>query len=95
MISQIFSVFDSKTGAYLKPFHEATIPSCIRSFTDACKDPESTFSKYPEDFTLFHLGHFDDQNAEFTMLQAHVPLGKAIDFITPSEDPQLNLVSGE
>ena len=89
MITQIFSVFDSKTGAYLKPFHESTIPSCIRSFSEACRDPESTFSKYPEDFTLFHLGHFDDQSAIFTQFDAHVALGKALDFLTPSDELHL------
>jgi hypothetical protein len=81
MIFKTFTVYDSKTEAYLQPFFVNSKGAAIRSFSDASNEPGHQFNKYPEDFTLFELGEYDDATAELTRLDALVSLGTAIEFI--------------
>ncbi len=69
MIQQIFSIYDSKIAAYLQPFFSPTKPAAIRAITDVLSDKSHQFSKHPEDYILFHLGSFNDSNAQFEILE--------------------------
>jgi len=82
MLVQIFAIYDSKAESYLQPFFSQTRGSAIRAFTDSVNDTtgESQFAKHPEDYTLFHLGEFDDQNAKLTENATPISLGVAIEF---------------
>lgn len=81
MILQIFTVYDQKAESYLPPFYDKTKGSAIRSFSETVNTPDHQFNKYPEDFTLFLLGSYDDQHAEITTLPAKESLGLALEFI--------------
>ena len=74
MKTGIFTVYDTKTAAYLPPFFMQTKPAAIRAITDCVNDPEHQFAKHPEDYILFYLGMFDDQNALYVMEQTPVSL---------------------
>lgn len=80
MIYKIFTVFDSKVGAYLQPFFMRSRGEAIRAYTDLCNDGKSEFTKYPEDYTLFELGEFSDMDAKFHMYDAPHSLGVALEF---------------
>lgn len=58
----IFAVFDKKAVSYLQPFYFPQKGQAIRSFEDAVNDPQTSFNKHPEDYSLFKLGEFDDQS---------------------------------
>ena len=60
MKTSVFSVFDTKAAVYGTPFFMAREQMAIRAFTDLCNDGNTMVGKHPEDFTLFHLGDFDD-----------------------------------
>lgn len=60
MLLHVFSVYDSKIGAYLQPFFLQTKPAAIRAITDCVRDPEHRFGQHPEDYVLFHLGTYED-----------------------------------
>lgn len=79
MILQMFTVFDSKAGAYLPPFYNNSNGSAMRNFSDTVNEPGSLLYKHPEDFTLFHIGSFNDADGICTLV-THSSLGKAIDF---------------
>lgn len=86
MKSQAFTVYDSKAEAYLRPFFEQSIGTACRAFQNACNNEESAFAKNPEDFTLFHLGSWDDETATFELLTAKRAYGLALEYIRgPSE----------
>lgn len=76
MIMLIFSIFDDKAEVFSKPFYDPTIGAALRNFQDAAKDPQTTFNKHPEDFTLFQLGHFDDLTGELIKLDEPKLLGQ-------------------
>lgn len=74
MILQIFSVYDVKAEAFLQPFFVPSKGLAVRAFTDAANDDKHQFSQHREDFTLHHLGEFDDVKCSFSMLKVPVPI---------------------
>lgn len=82
MIYKIFSVWDAKTTAYMQPFFSSTIGSGIRAFIDASQDPGTMLAKHPEDFSLQHIGEFDDATGVCTACSP-VSLGSGSDYQEP------------
>jgi len=80
MKSKVFTVYDSKMETYMSPFLMLTKGQAIRSFTDAVGNSESQFCTHPEDYTLFEIGEWDDQEGCYTMHEAKISLGCAIEF---------------
>lgn len=74
MITSIFSVYDSKTSAYLPPFYMTTRPAAMRAIADAVSDPDHTFHRHAADYALFFLGTFCDNTAKFDMESSPVNL---------------------
>lgn len=61
MDQMIFTVRDSKAEAYLPPFYAAKQGLAVRMVANAVNDPDHTFFRNPEDYTLFYLGTFDEE----------------------------------
>lgn len=80
MQRMIFSVFDSKAGAFLAPFVCMNVAVAQRWFHQMVNDREHDFGRYPEDYTLFYLGLFDETTAKFDVAATpeSVVLGLAI-----------------
>lgn len=74
MIWQVFSVFDTKVGAYANPFFVPTKGAAIRSFTDACGDDSLPFKKHPGDYRLFRVGEWDDASGHLLTLDRPEPV---------------------
>lgn len=77
---QAFSVFDGAANLFLEPFWAPTMEVAIRGFREACQRQDHQFNKFPEDYTLFHVGEFDQERGEFTPLTPR-SLGVAITFL--------------
>lgn len=71
MKQQVFSIQDNKTAFYHLPFFSPTHASGVRSFLQLAQDSNSLVSKYPGDFSLFHIGEFDDESGQ---LSASMPV---------------------
>lgn len=84
MILKIFSVYDSKTLAYMTPFFSTTPGSAIRSFSDAAASEGSIVAQHPEDFSLFMIGEFDDKTGAITSHEPHA-LGNAIEYLSQTD----------
>lgn len=67
MKTMMFSVFDSKAAIFGTPFFMLREQMAIRAITDMVNDPETMIAKHPEDFSLYHLGVFDDENGDIEM----------------------------
>ncbi len=81
---KVFSIHDSKAEAFIQPFYSQTTGTAVRSFEQACNDTASDFNKFAGDYTLFELGEFDQNSAEFTPLTTPVNLGLALSYIKDS-----------
>ena len=79
---KIFSIYDVKAEAFNTPFFMHTNGQAIRGFTTEASNLESLIGKYPEDYSLFELGEFDDSNASITLLTAPKSLGTALEYVS-------------
>lgn len=80
MTQLVFAIWDGAAGAYSQPFFAVKNEVALRMFNSACSDKASNLFKYPEQFTLFRLGSFDDNLGTFENEKAPVPLAGAKEF---------------
>lgn len=63
MKTQMFSVFDSKAAVFGVPFFMPREAAAIRAFSDLSNDKSTSVGMHPEDYTLYHVGDYDDETA--------------------------------
>ena len=59
----VYSIYDTASGLYSRPFFTMSDAEAVRSFSDIAMDAEHPIGIHPEDYTLFRIGIFDDSNA--------------------------------
>lgn len=79
MIKFIYAVYDKKAQVFGNPFYSITAATALRDFGHAAKDPANEIGRYPEDFSLWFFGQWDDSKGHMELQEAqHV--SNAIDF---------------
>lgn len=78
---KIYSIRDSKGSVYNQPFFKRTHGEAERDFTELTKDEKSFVNKYPDDYDLYYVGDFDDQEGIITSLQTPQHIIKAVNCI--------------
>lgn len=86
---KIYSIYDSKVGAYFPPVFYKSRGEFLRAFSEAVADPKSNLCKYPSDFTAFELGTWDDDSGAFELHEAKISLGLALEFKAVLPDPRM------
>ncbi len=81
MFHEVFCVYDSKSCLYGFPFYQATVEAGKRSFGQMAYSPDNLMNVYPGDFTLFHVGRYDDNTGRVEMFPSHVNLGMASEYV--------------
>lgn len=56
---QVYSVYDKKSSSYLQPFIRKHLADATRALSMALEEKGSPISKWPADFALYLLGHWD------------------------------------
>lgn len=67
MKTEIYVIYDSKAKAYNKPFYQVNRDVALRTATDLANDPNVEISRYPEDYSLFCIGVYDDETAQMDL----------------------------
>ncbi|QCQ84670.1 nonstructural protein [Blackfly microvirus SF02] len=62
MVNKIYSVFDKKSGLFSTLSLFVNHAAAMRSFQDAISTEGSVFCTHPEDFDLYCLGEFVEEN---------------------------------
>lgn len=65
---ELFCVYDLKAEYFGSPFTARNSAVAQRLFERLCFSGESEISKAPTDYTLVHIGSFDDSNASITTI---------------------------
>ncbi len=81
----ICAIFDKATSAYMRPFPAQTIGQALRQFSDEANREGTPINAHPEDYSLFHLGNFYDNNAKLEPLEPRC-VGRAHELIQPTEN---------
>lgn len=90
MKCELFSVFDSAAKKFLEPFFAPTVEYAIRQFRLTANKANHQFNQFPEDYTLFHVGSFDQDEGLLRPLATPHSLGVAITFIDAGGPTLLN-----
>jgi len=65
MKQKAFTLYDSKSKVYAKPFFVINEAVALRAISDLLTDMNTEPAKHPEDFILFAIGEYDDTTGEF------------------------------
>lgn len=74
MLKPVIVVKDIKLGLYETPFVVRHAGEAIREWDDVRKDPKTKFGKHPEDYELYQVATFNEENAEMQPLQQYLQL---------------------
>ena len=61
---EMFSIYDTKSETYFQPIFLMNEAMMLRQFADMANDKDCAISKHPEDYTLYHLGSWQDQDSK-------------------------------
>lgn len=81
MNCEMFTVYDSAAKRFLEPFSADTIEVAIRMFRALVSKPEHSFARFPEDYTLFHIGAFHGELGMLIPLDTPHSLGVAVTYL--------------
>ena len=89
----IYVVYDSKAEAYNTPVFYQNDQVALRAFKDAANSPESSISRYPEDYTFFLLGQYDDTTAQIDLMGTPKSIARAIELTEANNVQELQRVN--
>lgn len=79
MITKVMAAFDKKARTYLTPFFVSHEDIGVRAFANAVNtSTASDVYRNPEDFSLWLLGTFDDDNGHFQLTASPVHVVEAV-----------------
>jgi len=91
MLMYIYTVRDSAAQLYGRPFYCVNVGHAIRGFTDQVNSPgdgQNDLFNHSDDFELFELGTYDDENAGFSLLEQPKPICTAKSVKKSQQQPQ-------
>lgn len=74
----MYSIRDAKGEYFNTPFFNKSHGEAERNFTSLVNDEKSTVSQYPEDFDLYYLGDYDDNDGKLVPLDTPQHIVKAV-----------------
>lgn len=63
MVLKMYAIYDAKLNAYMRPWCANTHGEATRLFMDNASNPDSMLGRHPEDFVLYYIGEFHEENA--------------------------------
>lgn len=84
---EICCIYDVKARAYLPPVFVTHIDVFMRSVRTAANTASHLIGQCPEDFHMFHLGTWSDDQGLFKLLGAPNPLGVAASLVVQPSLP--------
>ena len=91
MTTELYTVFDTLTGAYGRPFHAINQADALRMAKTLANDKATTVGQSPTDFALFHLGSFDDLTAKITEFEAPKKICMFSELVVREDISMLNI----
>lgn len=65
MKQKVYAIYDKAAETYHRPFVEATDQLAIRAFCQAWKPEEKSFQMFADDYVLYYLGTFENEQGFF------------------------------
>jgi len=85
MKQNIYSIFDTASGLYSRPFFATADELAKRDFGTLAQDADHPIGLHPKDYTLFRLGVWDDTRGELHN-EPNESLATALEIISASRN---------
>ncbi len=82
----ICACYDKATEVYMRPFSMQSAGQATRQFSDEVNNPESPMHRHAEDFALFHIANYTDNNARMEPIEP-ICLARAHELLASSNQP--------
>lgn len=82
MILRIFSMYDEKAEAFIRPFFMPNLALARRAIVKTGEDPDHAFAHHPNDYILYELGTWEEEHAEFNLTVTPIRHGSVYE-LTP------------
>ncbi len=76
-----FSVYDEKAESFGHPFFTSAIGIASRNFSEWANNKDSMVGRHPEDFKLYHIGFWLDDQAKFDNIEVPRLIATATDYV--------------
>ena len=78
---RVYALLDTKAQYFGIPFFCQSDGEAVRACMEAANDMRSTIGRYPTDFSLFRIGHYDNQTAQLVPVDRPENLGVVLNFL--------------
>ncbi len=85
------TVYDEKAECFGHPFFVSAIGIATRHLANWTQNKESMIGQHPQDFTLYHIGYWNDSEAKFENFATPKFIAKATDSILETGEIQPTL----
>lgn len=65
MLLKAYTIYDSKSLQYHSPWFASTDGAATRSMADLVNDQNTSLGRHPRDYSLWHVGTWDDNKGQF------------------------------
>lgn len=89
MQQKVFAIKDQKAEVFLQPFFRKTHGEAERDFRTLVADQKSMINKYPDDYDLYFIGTYDDQEGAITRLDTPQHVIKAANIVAETYNKNL------
>ena len=87
MITNMYTIYDSKAEIYTPPMHFRNDAEALRQLGQEANNPDSKLNKFAEDYSLFLLGEWDEDTAEFEIRESPKCIAKFHELINKPVTP--------
>lgn len=88
----VYTIFDAAAKAYTAPFFLPNDGLALRAFIDNVNSTEeNNISKHPDQFTLFHVATWDDQQATMEQVEKR-SLGNGLTFKNETDTSRMEKI---
>lgn len=74
---EIVAIFDQALGAFTRPAFVPSLGVAVRGFQDEVNRADGEMMRHPNDYSLHHLGVYDDTTGQFELLDVPLRLATA------------------
>lgn len=79
----IYAIHDITAECFTQPFYAVNNATASRILSNVVSTPGSSIYDNPEDFRLYRIGQFDEQNGQILPLQDFELISRASDYVIP------------
>ena len=81
MKQEMYAIHDNKASFFMTPWPCRNVGIARREFASVCANKDTSMGKFPADYTLYHVGEYDDNTAIVKSLTPPVRIADGVEIL--------------